>query len=90
VSAKEIVLSAGYFQTPQILELSGIGSADILESKGIELIVDLPYVGENLQDHVVVGVSFEFHSDPGLVSRSKSCWRCFHGVQRAQEWTLGI
>ena len=59
VSASEVILCAGVVQSPQILELSGIGSSEILSSYGIETIVDLPAVGENLQDHPIVGVSFE-------------------------------
>jgi choline dehydrogenase-like flavoprotein len=46
---KEIILSAGTFQSPQILELSGIGHPDILEGAGIKPLVENPYVGENLQ-----------------------------------------
>ncbi|KAM6502869.1 alcohol oxidase [Amanita muscaria] len=52
VSAKkEVVVCGGTFQTPQILELSGIGSKTVLESKGITCLNDLPGVGQNLQDH---------------------------------------
>ncbi|KAI4741233.1 FAD/NAD(P)-binding domain-containing protein [Aureobasidium sp. EXF-12298] len=47
---KEVILSAGALRSPLILELSGIGSTDILEQHGIEVKVDLPFVGENLQD----------------------------------------
>ncbi|KAJ8519803.1 hypothetical protein ONZ45_g3288 [Pleurotus djamor] len=46
---KEAILSAGSYQTPQILELSGIGSRQVLESQDINVVVDLPGVGENLQ-----------------------------------------
>lgn len=58
-SATEVILCAGVVQSPQILELSGIGSRELLTSHGIETMVDLPRVGENLQDHAIVGVSFE-------------------------------
>ncbi|CAL1710572.1 unnamed protein product [Somion occarium] len=50
-ASKEIILSAGTFQSPQLLELSGIGDKDILNVHGIEPRIDLPGVGENLQDH---------------------------------------
>lgn len=43
----------GALQSPQLLELSGVGSRTRLERLGIEVIVDLPEVGENLQDHPV-------------------------------------
>lgn len=56
---KEVILAAGALQSPQLLELSGIGSADILRHHGIDVILDQPFVGENLQDHVMAAVSFE-------------------------------
>lgn len=55
----EVILSAGAFQSPQLLELSGIGSRDLLERLGIETIIDNPFVGENLQDHAMASISFE-------------------------------
>jgi choline dehydrogenase-like flavoprotein len=58
-ATEEIILSAGVFQSPKILELSGVGNPDILESKGIEVKLDNPYVGTNLQDHLLGGISFE-------------------------------
>jgi choline dehydrogenase-like flavoprotein len=48
-ASKEVVLSAGSVQTPQLLELSGIGNKTILSNLGIETLVDLPGVGMNLQ-----------------------------------------
>ncbi|KAI0709492.1 GMC oxidoreductase [Earliella scabrosa] len=56
---KEVIVSAGAFQTPQILELSGIGNKDILSKYGIETLVDLPGVGENLQDHPFINTTHE-------------------------------
>lgn len=47
----EVILSAGTIQSPQILQLSGIGPADLLRRHGINVIVDAPEVGENLKDH---------------------------------------
>jgi alcohol oxidase len=49
---KLVVLSAGAFGSPSILERSGIGSSSILKKHGVPVIVDLPGVGENYQDHV--------------------------------------
>ena len=49
-----VVLSAGAIQTPQILQLSGVGPASLLEKHGIAVLVDAPEVGENLQDHYQV------------------------------------
>ncbi len=49
---KEIILSGGSINSPQLLQLSGIGPAELLQSLGIPVVHDLPGVGENLQDHV--------------------------------------
>ncbi|KAI8219682.1 Dehydrogenase citC [Colletotrichum sp. SAR 10_86] len=60
ISAKnEVILAAGALQTPQLLELSGIGGRQHLERHGIPVIVENPNVGENMQDHPVVCQSFE-------------------------------
>ncbi|EFY94029.1 Glucose-methanol-choline oxidoreductase [Metarhizium robertsii ARSEF 23] len=56
---KEVILSAGAFNSPKILELSGIGSRTLLDKHKISVVVDNPNVGENLQDHVLAGISFE-------------------------------
>lgn len=59
---REIILSAGALQTPQLLQLSGIGPAALLRQNGIDVIHDLPGVGENLMDHVHVGRTFSTSS----------------------------
>ena len=56
---REVILAAGTLQSPQLLELSGIGSRDLLNSHGIDIVKDNKYVGENLQDHVVGCLCFE-------------------------------
>ena len=48
---REVILAAGAVQSPQILQLSGIGPASLLRQHGIAVVADLPGVGENLQDH---------------------------------------
>ncbi|KAI0743801.1 GMC oxidoreductase [Daedaleopsis nitida] len=58
-SKKEVIVSGGSYQSPQILELSGIGNRDILSKYGIETFVDLPAVGENFQDHIYVPIIYE-------------------------------
>lgn len=55
----EVVLSAGAIQSPQLLQLSGIGPRQLLESMGIPVAHDLPGVGENLQDHLQIRLSYE-------------------------------
>ena len=56
-AAREVILSGGVFNTPQLLMLSGIGPADHLRDMGIAPVVDSPYVGKNLQDHLAVHVT---------------------------------
>lgn len=58
---KEVILSAGTVNTPQILMLSGIGPTDQLKSHQIELIQSLPGVGRNLQDHLLLPYIFSLH-----------------------------
>ncbi len=50
-AAKEVILAAGAVQSPQLLELSGIGQPALLREHGIDLVHDLPGVGENYRDH---------------------------------------
>ncbi|RPD66362.1 alcohol oxidase [Lentinus tigrinus ALCF2SS1-7] len=60
---KEVILAAGSIQTPQLLELSGVGNKTVLESVGIKTLIDLPGVGENLQDHTLLVQDFQVHDD---------------------------
>ena len=57
-AAAEVVLCGGAINTPQLLQLSGIGPAAVLHDAGVSPIVDLPGVGENLQDHLEVYVQY--------------------------------
>ncbi|KAJ8112865.1 hypothetical protein OPT61_g4872 [Boeremia exigua] len=59
---KEVVLSAGSFQTPGLLELSGIGNATLLKSLGIPVVKNIPAVGENLSDHIRIQSSYQLKS----------------------------
>ncbi|MEU4223315.1 choline dehydrogenase [Nonomuraea sp. NPDC026600] len=54
VRAKEIILSGGAINSPQLLQLSGVGNAGELAALGVDVMHDLPGVGENLQDHLEV------------------------------------
>jgi choline dehydrogenase len=60
---REVILAAGAFNTPQLLELSGIGPSAELARLGIPTVVDLPGVGQNLQDRYEVGVVTEMTRD---------------------------
>ena len=64
----EVILAAGVINSPKPLMLSGVGEAKALRSLGIDVVENLPGVGENLQDHVV-GVPAAETPD------SHCCWR---------------
>lgn len=53
---REVILAAGAVESPKLLELSGIGDPELLRGLGIEVLQPAPMVGENLQDHVMIGV----------------------------------
>ncbi len=67
-ASREIVLSAGAFGTPQLLQLSGIGPAEHLRSVGIAPVVDSPQVGHNLTDHPATFMNWELA--PGFIGLS--------------------
>ena len=58
VNSREVILCGGAINTPQILQLSGIGNANELQRLGITVVNDLPGVGSNLQDHLEVYVQY--------------------------------
>lgn len=62
-ASREVILSGGAFNTPQLLMLSGVGPRGALERHGIEVRVDLPGVGKNLQDRYEVGVVHRMNFD---------------------------
>jgi choline dehydrogenase-like flavoprotein len=59
IAKREVILAAGTFNTPKILELSGIGDPSVLERHGIDTVYANTAVGENLQDHLRASVSYE-------------------------------
>ncbi|XAS68297.1 choline dehydrogenase [Micrococcaceae bacterium Sec5.7] len=85
VDAKEVVLCGGAINTPQLLQLSGVGNPAHLKSLGIQPVVDLPGVGENLQDHLEVYVQHAC-TQPVSMQPNLSLWRYpLIGLQ----WLLG-
>ena len=66
---KEIILSAGSVGSPQLLQLSGIGPRKVLKDAGVELLHEMPGVGENLQDHLEV--YFQYHCKKPITLNSK-------------------
>ncbi|HEY5104630.1 MAG TPA: GMC oxidoreductase, partial [Acidimicrobiales bacterium] len=56
IRAGEVILSGGAFNSPHLLQLSGVGNAEELSALGVDVVTNLPGVGENLQDHLEVYV----------------------------------
>ena len=71
LASREVILAGGAFNTPQLLMLSGIGPRDELQKHGIEVKVDLPGVGSNLQDRYEVGVVNRMKSDWDVLKDAK-------------------
>lgn len=65
-ATREVILSAGVIQSPQLLELSGIGDPEVLRSAGVDCVVENKGVGANFQDHVLGGLLFDLK--PGIDS----------------------
>jgi choline dehydrogenase-like flavoprotein len=63
---KEVILAAGAIHTPQILQVSGIGDSALLSSIDVPVVVDLPAVGQNFHDHVLLAVVGTSKSNPSL------------------------
>jgi choline dehydrogenase len=72
--AGEVVLSGGAINSPQLLQLSGVGNADELGRLGVRVVQDLPGVGENLQDHLEVYVQYACKL-PVSLQPSLALWR---------------
>jgi len=82
---KEVILSAGAIQSPQILQLSGVGPAKLLQEFNIPVIHDLPGVGENLQDHLQFRLIYELNQ-PISTNDQLSSW--FGQLKMGLDWLL--
>jgi choline dehydrogenase len=67
-AAREVLLSGGAINSPQLLMLSGIGPAEHLKSQGVNVVHDLPGVGENLQDHMGLPLLFRSKKPVSLLA----------------------
>lgn len=72
-ASREVIVAAGAFNSPQLLKLSGIGPKQELESFGIPVLVDLPGVGENLQDRYEIAVVSKFAKSFALLPTEATC-----------------
>ena len=83
-ASKEVVLCAGAFMSPKLLMLSGVGPAEHLKQHGIDMVADIPGVGQNYQDHVLVPVDADLKSPISLMGQDRG-WRA---VSNGLQWML--
>lgn len=70
----EVLLCAGSIASPQLLQLSGLGPAPLLQAHGLPVVQDLPGVGANLQDHLQIRTVFKVHNTTTLNTQANSLW----------------
>lgn len=88
-AGREVVLCLGAIQTPQLLERSGVGNPDLLQSFGIPLVQAQPNVGENYIDHFATRMNWRVKSTVTLNEMSRG-WRLAHQVARYYAARKGI
>jgi choline dehydrogenase len=71
---REVILCAGSIGSPQILQLSGIGPAELLRAHGVPVVHDLPGVGENLQDHLQIRAVYKVDGVATLNTLASNWW----------------
>lgn len=86
VRAREVICCGGAINSPQLLQLSGVGPADLLREVGVGVVHDLPGVGENLQDHLEVYVQHRCAKPVSMSPNLKRRWRPWIGLQ----WLAGM
>jgi choline dehydrogenase len=84
VGARQVILCGGAINSPQLLELSGVGDAERLRGLGIEVVQHLPEVGENLQDHLVAKAVYGTRAEHSI-NREVQGWRL---APTALRWLL--
>lgn len=80
-AAREVILSAGVYGSPQLLQLSGVGPGAALQALGIPVVKELAAVGQNLADHQKFGVSFDLTNHPGT-NREFFGWRLYRNAMQ--------
>ena len=80
-ASREVIISAGVYNSPALLQRSGIGPAELLSEHGIPVRLDLPSVGLNLCDHNTISISFDLNNHTGD-NREFAGWRLYrHALQ---------
>ncbi|MCK8784882.1 choline dehydrogenase [Roseomonas sp. NAR14] len=87
-AGREVVLAAGAVQSPQLLELSGIGRPELLQSHGIEVRHALPGVGENFRDHYAPRMNWRLKKDSSLPLTLNQQARGIHLAREVANWYL--
>ncbi|GAB4004275.1 GMC family oxidoreductase [Nocardioides ultimimeridianus] len=87
---REVILSAGAYNTPQLLMLSGIGPADHLAEHGIGVVVDNPHVGAHLMDHPMYMVNWDSSHPDNLASAEKPIQLLRYLLQRRGMLTSNV
>ena len=77
----EVILAAGVYGSPQLLQLSGVGPGAVIQDLGLGVVMDHPAVGQNLADHHKFGISFDLHNHPGT-NREFVGWRLYRNALR--------
>ncbi len=78
-ATREVILAAGVYGSPQLLQLSGVGPGAALQDLGIPVVKELAAVGQNLADHQKIGVSFDLTNNPGT-NREFFGWRLYRNA----------
>jgi choline dehydrogenase len=78
---REIILSAGAINSPRLLMLSGIGPADHLRDKGVQVEADIPGVGQNLQDHIEISFVYQLKGPQSYDKYKKLHWQALAALQ---------
>ncbi len=80
-ASQDVIVAAGAIGSPKLLMLSGVGRADHLRNHGIDVILDSPGVGENLQDHLDVDIVYELNGPHSFDKYAKWHWMVWAGLQ---------
>lgn len=95
IAKREVILAAGAVRTPQLLQLSGIGPQDVLQNASVETRINLPGVGNNLQDHMLMHMSQAFNNQsfvyPNILNNQTimNQARQQYYTNRTGPWTFG-
>jgi choline dehydrogenase len=77
---REVIVCAGAISSPKLLMLSGIGPADEMRRHGIEVVADLPGVGQNLQDHIEISLIYQLNGPHSYDKYKKLHWKAAAGL----------